>query len=448
MSDYEKNQSSLAAAFGYRTPGEIVEGSIPKGQKPDVGSVQGGYSEDLATRAGRGASQLAEWVGASKGVQKALDKGAYGATSALPFSEAIWQALHGDMTGAGISASLDAAGGKPGALAFNAVSSALVKTLNKHPDLLGIFVPGGMKGMEPAEIDKFRKSFEEGFSRKELWDEFQATPIPMQVNNKWITTPAREIDDSVARVKEGLESGRQYKLQDVLEHDELYNTTGDMLKNYTVEFADLPPHRRGVVRGESIKINKKFLEEGNFEQIKSTLLHEVQHGVQDKSKWPQGGTKEFLSEKTSEVFSNFEAASENLSRVMKVVRAKAGDKADYLIEALAKKEHSKESMEAAKKIGVPQFKELKKAYDQMQEAGDFYQARARLDYTRLMGEWQARMVQERVNLDALDRLFKEPVANFVDSPARIMSQGKTDDLILRRGSNIKLESKEKTLGDK
>lgn len=94
-----------------------------------------------------------------------------------------------------------------------------------------------------------------------------------------------EIDDSNAKLTKKLEKNKTYKLGDILQHDNLYSFIPEY-KNIEVVTTDMKAngsfnHKTGV-----IKLNNNNL--NNAEQIKSTLLHEIQHATQSVEGFERG----------------------------------------------------------------------------------------------------------------------------------------------------------------
>ena len=102
--------------------------------------------------------------------------------------------------------------------------------------------------------------------------------------------PRFEINDSPAKMTEGLTPGVQYTLDEVLHHPDLFAAYPG-LKDMKVSFSKMYPNLRGEYSPglNTIRLNAA---DSQPEQI-STLLHEVQHGVQNKEGFAPGGSPNY-----------------------------------------------------------------------------------------------------------------------------------------------------------
>ena len=95
-----------------------------------------------------------------------------------------------------------------------------------------------------------------------------------------------EIDDSKAKVSD-LEPGMRRMLDEVLRHDKLfeaYPKLRDVLVNVK------PQDARGSYSNNLITISEQFLRDASQEEIISTLMHEVQHAIQDIEHFAHGAS--------------------------------------------------------------------------------------------------------------------------------------------------------------
>lgn len=95
-----------------------------------------------------------------------------------------------------------------------------------------------------------------------------------------------EIDDSTSKLKQKLKKNQTYKLGDILDHKTLY-ALNDNYKNIEVRTMDMKANGGYSREIGGIALNNKILNNPN--QVRSTLLHEMQHATQHAEDW-KGGT--------------------------------------------------------------------------------------------------------------------------------------------------------------
>ena len=139
----------------------------------------------------------------------------------------------------------------------------------------------------------------EGRDTEEIWQAVQRAMVPMSApfkgslppeNKKWM----KEIIDNPAKFKPGildatglLKPGFHYNIEDVIDHPELFKEA-PFLKGTKLSISNLHPHIGAYEHGvDTISLNPKLaLEEGD--DLMAIILHELQHKVQRKEKWPLG----------------------------------------------------------------------------------------------------------------------------------------------------------------
>lgn len=95
-----------------------------------------------------------------------------------------------------------------------------------------------------------------------------------------------EINDSDAKMKHELEKNRTYNLGDILDHKTLYSLQ-PAYRNIKVTTRDIKANGIYHPKTSGISISNRIIKD--VEQLKSTLLHEIQHATQHAENW-QGGT--------------------------------------------------------------------------------------------------------------------------------------------------------------
>lgn len=102
-----------------------------------------------------------------------------------------------------------------------------------------------------------------------------------------------EIDDSSAKIIKKLEKNKQYRLDEILFHDDLF-TMYPNLKDITVSFENMAAQGGYYHQGKSIRINNSKIDLNNStESIKKTLLHEIQHAIQREEGFKHGTSVKF-----------------------------------------------------------------------------------------------------------------------------------------------------------
>ena len=153
-------------------------------------------------------------------------------------------------------------------------------------------------------------------SKKEIREQ---TGWYKDVNNDW----KFEISDKSTKIKTQPQKNATYKLEDLLDHNYLYKMYPD-LKNRKVVFEQMETRiedgktyrkngRVNKITG-TIHLNNDII--NNFEQIKSTLLHEIQHTIQAKEKFQNGTSASYGREKYDNNFGEMEARETSQRRNM------------------------------------------------------------------------------------------------------------------------------------
>jgi hypothetical protein len=195
------------------------------------------------------------------------------------------------------------------------------------------------------------------------------------------------------------------KIGTSLEHPELYTAYSD-LKNIPLN-QQTGPIRKGSYYTNSPYTQDNtphiFAEAPNPTELKSVLLHELTHGIQEKEGFAKGGSPELFAQDMQEKvsWSNQQVAEKN---------AQMNETYKMLEEARANKFNDPSS---EKRILA-----LKDRYDKLLDEKLSYVKDAQLDpreeafkqYQNLGGEAEARLVQSRMNLTPEERLKHFPYA--------------------------------------
>jgi hypothetical protein len=307
------------------------------------------------------------------------------------------------------------------------------------------------QGIDPENIWKTTGTFRgaEGRWRQEISDanmklkeaafEVETIPGKLEKGSDWTAVGGTE-DEVVWRVKHGLmknppkdvnspefeewlgavvDATRPHSLDAVIDHPELFKAY-PQLKEYNVaplpqEFIDRGV--KGQVSGKTI-----YLAPGHPEYLRSVIAHEVQHGVQAIEGFARGGNAgEFVSAKLKVAQDQFNKVKEaTIDEMVKTGIQK--DIIDYIINLL---KFSKDPDLPNREAWLNQINVLEKHWKKEGMSEDFQrlkniaEGQAILDtealkhgelYRRLAGEVEARNVQTRLNMDAVERLVKSPRA--------------------------------------
>lgn len=220
--------------------------------------------------------------------------------------------------------------------------------------------------------------------------------------------------------------GQKTKLSDVLDHPELYKAY-PWLKN--IEVHPMPGDRlyKGMAQG-----NKIFMSRLPTEDFTSTLMHEVQHLVQDHEGFAHGANPDmFIPKGLKEAEVQFlKVREEAYQNTAKELKASPEDvKAIKRVVAADIDPATRKLMSPSQLKDVARLKELyPEVYSRMSNIAKSehlleeakYEAADR--YRRVMGEVESRNVQARLDYSHLDRAINSPM--------------KTEELITPRSQQI------------
>lgn len=205
--------------------------------------------------------------------------------------------------------------------------------------------------------------------------------------------PRVEIDDSKAIVKikpQQREGMRARMLDEVVDHPELFERYPDT-KNIRVEFTD-DPGKAGSYseRAKTIQLSR--------DAEKETLLHEIQHAIQEKEGFAKGGTVATAIEKVSvwTIGEGKRLASHYAAKGMKSDPAFAQFYEADVVE------------EAKRLIRTKTDAELDASQKILESAEKKARLSGREAYTRLAGEVEARDVSARADLTKEERRRTKP----------------------------------------
>lgn len=254
-----------------------------------------------------------------------------------------------------------------------------------------------------------------GKTEKEIWI---ATGWQKGADGKWRV----EFDDSKMKLKDDYASMRGYPLSEAIEYKELFDLYPE-LKD--VKFSVIP--RLGSMKGAFMPAKNLIMINGQLsaEEVKSTLLHEIQHIIQSKEGFATGGTPKMAVDYLNTKLSRLKIAK-NLPK--SVVKA-----ADKLINSLftgidvskSKNQFLKEINNVKNKLSAGEW--------------DVYQS--------IAGEVESRNVQNRMKMTAEDRKntplseteTKTLAKEYSDDPDVEVQIGRDEQIVLFQGAKGAVE---------
>ncbi|WP_373069802.1 LPD38 domain-containing protein [Sulfurimonas sp.] len=245
----------------------------------------------------------------------------------------------------------------------------------------------------------------------------------------------REIDDNAAKFKENLykviNSDQEVKLGDIFQHEELVNKYND-INDVKVSF-DRSAGKSGA--SYNPRENKITLNVGDWQgekDLKSTLLHEVQHAVQKQEGWARGGSPLTSSEQLSNGMENF--YRKEISRLDKKV------KDDYAAYYQAKWD------ELDQKIIDEKYQEYKFTETELEVIRDEFQTakshQKYKNYQKLWGEQQSRATEHRMDYSSKQRQGEA----WTETLAK--AEGKYEDPIIKYDDGVAMMSPVKSKAQK
>ena len=182
-------------------------------------------------------------------------------------------------------------------------------------------------------------------------------------DNKW----GYEIDDSNVKIKQ--ERITRGNLEDAIDHPELFKLYPDLKKVEVFPNPNIDSHGFANANVNRITINLDLHE--NNDEIKKTLLHEVQHLIQEKEGFAKGGNEDTVRQRIEEALNE---KSQNNSPFSRIKSKLFGE---------------------SKKVSLAS--ENKKTIESILGEDDFKL------YESLVGEVQSRNVENRINMTSEER---------------------------------------------
>lgn len=277
-----------------------------------------------------------------------------------------------------------------------------------------MFAGEGAQGAPLAELEKAKQMRATGKGEREIFEE---TKTPKTTG--WFPGSEKawkfEFSDKNAKFNadalKSLHGGKAVKLEELLSHPELYQYYPHV-KDVIIQ-ALTPEEEATGLRGSYNPTSNVLKLLRDPEQARSTLMHELQHMIQSKENWAQGGDNVSPAEiaKLNSTSNSLKRMAESSVRTDKLfneylvkIREAAGRNDIKEIERLQSELNQK--LDESEEL----FQESEKEYKALQEKADRFK-RSLSDYEiyrRLGGETESRNVQNRLMMDLLQRQSSFP----------------------------------------
>lgn len=254
---------------------------------------------------------------------------------------------------------------------------------------------------------------------QELYDKFWTADLTSEEQEELVKLE-NIYGNEYGRLHERLERGNA-RLEDILEHDVLFENY-PALRRIKVRIEALEGGTRGIFRPSRAEIvldKELFKSEYRTEQRDKTLIHEIQHAIQEKEGFAGGASPEYYQSKIDELAENIRGAQHNLDLWLNDIGLN-----DFVIKSIKEmqkgksieqhwediQEFKRNSKYAAQiEASEKELKQYRDMYDEFTKgmtAGEMYH------YTA--GEIEARDTANRLKLDAEQRRNTRPD---IDSPS-------------------------------
>lgn len=270
---------------------------------------------------------------------------------------------------------------------------------------VGMFIGAGSKAFDKAMAFTATKLEKKGLSPQEIWKETGTVRGPdgmwrQEISDKLTTLKGQPYKDVImgAYDRGVLKTGDQlYKtnVEDVFSHNALKEAYPEVM-NIETQMMRKGSDAKGSLsvggKNQVLQVREDLL----AEPARSTMLHELQHAIQEKEGFGVGGNTDtmdrmigkvkdraFLIKQTDE----YKNAEQELNKLADNFFTNKINKADY------------DAAEQALLQKYPVINEYRNAYDVVQNFGNDPSDA----YRRLMGEAEARLTQTRRNLSPEER---------------------------------------------
>lgn len=273
------------------------------------------------------------------------------------------------------------------------------------------------QGADLTALQRAKQSVDSGADAEQIRQE---TGWHRGPDNKW----RFEIDDSKAVFKGGPtaedailravkagESGKPVMLPDILRHESLFAAYPE-LKNIEIRFTEKGDPSSGAYSPEDNVIAIRG--DLSAAEAKSTLLHEIQHTIQEQEGFARGGSASEFENQNNRAFNDRANATEKAIEFKKKAQEADANGGIHPVSGISAADlHSEHSQWMAERDA---------AHERLYSDGA---PDANNQYKRLAGEVEARDTQARAGMSAEERKTSKPYA----------SQGIPDDQVIIRHGN-------------
>lgn len=266
---------------------------------------------------------------------------------------------------------------------------------------------------------QFRKDHPEYVRLQELYDKFWNGELT-DYEQKEFTELEETWGDEFDRLRKRLDDGNA-RLVDIIQHDVLFENY-PTLKEVKVKAETLKNGTRGLFRPNKAEIaldKDLFRSEYRTEQRDKTLIHEIQHAIQEIENFAGGASPEYYQNKINELDENIRGAQHNLDLWLNDIGLN-----DFVIKSIKEMQNGKtleqhwkdiqefkRNSKYASQIEASE-KELEQARNMYEEFTKGMTANEMYHYTA--GEVEARNTADRLNFDFEQRKNTRPD---IDSPS-------------------------------
>ena len=135
-------------------------------------------------------------------------------------------------------------------------------------------------------LEKAKQMEQEGKTNEEIWKQ---TKWFKDKNGKW----KFEFTDELISLKNMPKPNQEYKLSDIIKHPYLFHLYPE-LKDYKITFKDIKNAKGSYSRiNQEIKINNDYIKNNDTLNMKGTILHEIQHAIQQIEGFEHGSSARF-----------------------------------------------------------------------------------------------------------------------------------------------------------
>lgn len=234
----------------------------------------------------------------------------------------------------------------------------------------GMFIGPSAKTWNKVMNEHALKLEKAGSNPREIWKETGNWKGP---DGKW----RQEIPDNEAKIKGLTYQGREGieghgELTNFLNHNDMYAAYPDTGKIQSSLSQSAKAQEFGSYSNDGPAYSEFFPQlQVNAKNVKSPLLHELQHAIQQREGWARGGSPE------------------EIARLGK----QAQDEYDLLWKTMQSNPKNRDKI-------IPELDALRSRYRELSNPNDAYR--------RLAGEAEARATQARMNMDMAQRLNTFP----------------------------------------